>query len=236
MKLILENWRKYLNEQAEPSPESKIYCDMDGVLVNFTDYTMALVNDLIAGGDIPWGAEQTKGYRKRLRQIHTRLGPDFKVTDEKQLNDVKEIKNFMFGVIGTNPGEFFLGMPPLNDGVNELWPALKATGRDVYILSAAVSTRIEGTMTSEQGKVAWVQKHGLDPVKAIVVQADREASTAQKKATYAKTNGIPNILIDDKQENINNWTSAGGIGILHKPGGSAATIQEIGALFDETNT
>ena len=91
-------------------------------------------------------------------------------------------------------------------------------------------------MTSEQGKTEWVQKHGLDPVKTIVVQADREASTAQKKAAYANLNGIPNILIDDKPENINDWTSAGGIGILHKPGGSAATIQELGALFNETNT
>ena len=236
MKLLFENWRKYLNEQAELSPESKIYCDMDGVLVNFTDYTMALVNDLIAGGDIPWGAEHTKGYRKRLRQVHNKLGPDFRVTDEKQLKDLKEIKNFMFGVIGTNPGEFYLGMPPLEDGISELWPALKATGRDVYILSAAVPARAEGAMTSEQGKIAWVQKHGLDPVKTIVVQGDKEVNTALRKAVYANTNGIQNILIDDKQENINDWTNAEGRGILHKPGGSAATIQQLGALFDETNT
>ena len=236
MKLLFENWRKYLNEQAVLSPESKIYCDMDGVLVNFTDYTMALVNYLIAGGDIPWGAEQTKGYRKRLRQVHNKLGPGFTVTDEKQLKDLKEIKNFMFGVIGTNPGEFYLGMPPLDDGINQLWPALKATGRDVYILSAAVPARVEGAMTSEQGKVAWAQKHGLDPIETIVVQADREASTAQKKAAYASTNGLPNILIDDKQENINDWESAGGVGILHEPGGASGTIQQLGALFDETNT
>ena len=236
MKLILENWRQYLKEQAELSPESKIYCDMDGVLVNFADYTIGLVNKLIAGKDIPWSAEQTRGYRKRLKRIHNRLGPDFRVTDEKQLKKEPEIKSFMFGVIGTNPGEFYKRMSPYQDGINELWPALKATGRDVYILSAAVPARAEGAKTSEEGKTEWVQEHGLDPVKTIVVQADREANTAQKKAAYANLNGIPNILIDDKPENINDWTSAGGIGILHKPGGSAATIQQLGALFNETNT
>ena len=236
MKLILENWRQYLKEQTELSPESKIYCDMDGVLVDFAGYAVALVNDLLAGGDIPWGAEQSKGYRKRLRQVHNKLGSEFRVTDEKQLRDLKEIKNFMFGVIGTNPGEFYLGMPPLEDGISELWPALKATGRDVYILSAAVPARAEGAMTSEQGKIAWVQKHGLDPVKTIVVQGDSEMSTAQRKAVYAKTDGVKNILIDDKPENINAWISAEGHGILHKPKESEATIQELGALFNETNT
>jgi hypothetical protein len=234
MKLLFENWRKYLKEQTKLSPESKIYCDMDGVLVNFSDYTVALVNNLIAGGDIPWGAEQTKGYRRRLRRIHNRLGSDFIVTDKKQLKEVKEIKDFMFGTISTNPGKFYLAMPPRDDGIGELWPALKATGRDVYILSAAVPARAEGAMTSEQGKTEWVQKHGLDPVKTIVVQADREAGTAQKKAVYANVNGIANILIDDKPENINEWTSAGGVGILHKPGASTITIQKLGALLDET--
>ena len=88
---------------------------MDGVLVNFADYTIGLVNKLIAGGGIPWGAEQTEGYRKRLRRIHNRLEPGFRVTDEKQLKEKPEIKSFMFGVIGTNPGEFYKRMSPYQD-------------------------------------------------------------------------------------------------------------------------
>jgi len=232
----MENWRQYLTEQEQVGPETKIFCDMDGVLVNFVDYTVDLVNKLISGEQMPWGAAMSKEYNKRLRQIHNRLGPDFRVTNKEQLKSVKEVKNFMFEVIGTNPGEFYLAMPPLSDGISQLWPALKGTGREIYILSAAVPARAEGAMTSEQGKKAWVNKHGLDPIETIVVQGDREASTAQKKAAYANTNGIPNILIDDKKENIDNWASSGGIGILHMPGNSAATIKQLGELSNETPT
>jgi len=46
------------------------------------------------------------------------------------------------------------------------------------------------------------------------------------KANYAKGN----ILIDDSEDNINAWESAGGIGILHKD--DASTLSEIGRYYE----
>ena len=50
---------------------------------------------------------------------------------------------------------------------------------------------------------------------------------AKNKKEYAVTAGIPNILIDDKPSTVQAWNSAGGIGILHQPGRSAATVSEL---------
>ena len=42
MKNIFENWRKYVNEDEES--EIQIYCDMDGVLVDFEGGIVDYIN------------------------------------------------------------------------------------------------------------------------------------------------------------------------------------------------
>jgi hypothetical protein len=43
MKPLLENWRKYLNEDINTFPY-QIYCDMDGVLVDFEYAAITQIN------------------------------------------------------------------------------------------------------------------------------------------------------------------------------------------------
>ena len=51
--------------------------------------------------------------------------------------------------------------------------------------------------------------HNLSPqpVKTII---------ARDKSQYAFLNGIQNILIDDREDNINKWQDAGGYGIKYQ--------------------
>ena len=206
---------------------------MDGVLVDFAGYTVKLVNDLLDGRDIPWGAEKSGGYHKRIGKIPNSLGKGWRASKPEDL-DHPDVRSFMFNVIGTNPGAFYSALDPLDDGIGQLWQELKATGREVYILSAGVPPGGNETTTSEQGKKDWVAKNGLDPVETIVVQGDRKVKTPQKKAVYANTNGIQNILIDDSEKNTKAWRDAGGFAIDHIPRGSEATKQELKKLFNET--
>ena len=48
MKLLLENWRKFLKEQEG---QYKIYCDMDGVLVDFVAGTVEYITEQLQAGE-----------------------------------------------------------------------------------------------------------------------------------------------------------------------------------------
>ena len=70
------------------------------------------------------------------------------------------------------------------------------------------SKPLEGDTRSKLGKHEWIRKHLSDmPPTEIILTAD--------KAQFAKTDNIPNILVDDYGVNIQAWRSAGGIGIKY---------------------
>jgi hypothetical protein len=79
-----------------------------------------------------------------------------------------------------------------------------------YLLTGTVRT----DASSRFGKRLWVNKN-LPGTKLILAAAD-------KKQNYSKPN---RILIDDKESNVEQWRSQGGIGILHK--NTADTIKQL---------
>ena len=206
-------------ESPEIFPESQIFCDMDGVLVNFEAAIVDLVNTILDTGEVP-GVPSTKGHRKRLGWVRRELGSDWRASSRPDL-DLKPVRNLMFSAIGANPGPVFAGMPPWPDALSELWPYITSSGRVVNILSAPIRARDGANSTAGEGKTAWVQEW-LSPQPSDII-----ITPAVEKVAYATNGGIPNILIDDRKSTINSWNAAGGIGILHFPGGSAATIKKL---------
>jgi hypothetical protein len=62
---------------------------------------------------------------------------------------------------------------------------------------------------SAKYKNIWIKKHLNPQPKHIFIVAN--------KAKYAKnSNGMPNVLIDDRGSNISAWEAAGGIGIKYQ--------------------
>ena len=228
MKIAERHLRNFIREivstEAVPrvEPGSVLFCDMDGVLVNFEKAVVALVNDLLGGTSLP-EVETTKGYEKRLRKVREELGPDWRAKNRPDL-DIKSVRNFMMGVLGSNPGPVFAEMQPWPDALNILWPALMSTGHTVNVLTAPIRARSADVMSAEEGKELWVSKW-LKPAPASVIM-----SPAAQKSQYASAGGVPNILIDDKASTIESWIAAGGIGILHSPGGSTATVSRLQEL------
>ena len=192
---------------------------MDGVLVDFETAVVQLLNDVLDGAGLPGGVKRTKGHFARLKKVQSELGQDWRATMRSDL-DIPVVRTFMFGVIGANPGPVFASMPAHPDAIASLWPFLNSTGRVVNLLTAPITARPGATMTAGEGKVMWAEQLSPAPARVIV-------KAAKQKKGHAVTNGVPNILIDDRASTVDEWNAAGGIGILHMPKGSAATIRKL---------
>ena len=73
--------------------------------------------------------------------------------------------------------------------------------------------------TSRLGKMKWLKKN------TKFKRANIHLVKRAQKKDYAKTDGQPNILIDDYNKNIREWEAKGGIGIHHTDVGK--TISEL---------
>ena len=101
-------------------------------------------------------------------------------------------------MIGTN---FFDKLPkfPVSDKIVDI--AVQAAG-SYGIISSPLRNDFAN---SEKHKRSWIKRE-LNP-------QPEEIFITPNKAVHAVTNGVPNVLIDDRGDNISKWEAAGGIGI-----------------------
>jgi hypothetical protein len=101
--------------------------------------------------------------------------------------------------------EFFATLPPFGSN-GELTKAIIDTVVE-FAGSYTICSHPAGIdkEACKRGKIDWIKKH-LNPQPA-------EMLFPQSKATYATSNGVPNILIDDFPPYVESWRNAGGIAI-----------------------
>lgn len=224
--LILDIIKKYSSNIPQVTDNTIIYCDMDGVLVNFSQKALDDVQSLIETGIQGTSFEKNPDIQKAYKSI---LGTLDRTLEDSDLEN-PNVRKITFKIISQNPGEWFESLEPLEDGTKKLWKFINGLGYEVKILSAGVSGR-KGMPTAEEGKRSWAMKH-LEPKPQEVIVADK---SSDKKHWATNKDGSPNILIDDKTSNIEQWNQMGGIGILHITGNSDITIAEINKILNEKN-
>jgi hypothetical protein len=195
----------------------QIYCDMDGVLVNFKDPVEKTIKDAISGNFYTRSALLNKKIGK--------LKEKFKIADEFSFQDhnlEKSARKFMMSLISVDPAKFFADLPPYQDGAVSLWKFLHTFDLKVNVLSAPVPDFNNSIEPAREGKTFWVKKH-LNPQPEQIIIAE-----ASKKYLWAvDEQGPPNVLIDDKSSTIDAWNQAGGIGILHVSKQSDETMKAL---------
>lgn len=99
---------------------------------------------------------------------------------------------------------WWINIPPIPDA-KLLWNAIKRLHPE--ILSAWAPW---DEVRSKAGKLVWMRNHfGVLPSQINLV-------SRKEKRDYAMSGGLPNVLIDDYDKNIAEFTAAGGVGIHHK--------------------
>tara|TARA_R100001129_G_scaffold61388_2_gene41743 strand:+ start:2129 stop:2803 length:675 start_codon:yes stop_codon:yes gene_type:complete len=208
MKLLIENWREYLDGKE---PEFQIYCDMDGVLVDFVNAAVNTVNEDIVDMSIP-SHKETGGITTigRVRRALEEEGRSFITKDDIEIKGKTKVQkaanSYMYRRV-ENDFDWWVKLEWMPDG-RELWDYIRVF--NPYILTAPMKQ--EG---SKEGKRAWVKKNlqlpnGNQPEKVIL---------NSKKYLYANVGPTMNILIDDMTKNTVPWNEAtkdtDSVAILH---------------------
>ncbi len=208
MKLLLENWRKHIIIKEEKG-KHQIYCDMDGVLVDFVKGAVDQINQDIKSTMV--ATKELEALREKLKQMNKQS------IEEKDLHinssmALEEARVYMYKRLAGDKG-WWAELPWMSDG-KRLWEFIKKY--DPYILTTPMKNK-----ASEEGKLIWVE-YNLGIPRARVL-------FSHNKYEHAMNDENPNVLIDDfLKKNIIPYRDSGGIGIHHT--NSDSSIEELKKL------
>jgi len=175
----------------------KIYCDMDGVLVDFESAVINDINKQLAS-DNPYRP-------KAAAKVIAKLGRNYIVLndiDKESSTNSKIARSYMYALVQDD--EEWWAKLPWRPGGKKLWAYIRQFNPE--LLTAPMDKG--GKTGSLPGKLQWVEQN-------LKISPDRVIFEHDKWKYAISRDEKSNILIDDFESKINPWIEAGGIGILH---------------------
>ena len=186
MKLLLENFKSYVTEQESGLPQ--IYCDMDGVLVDFEQGVVDQINkDLLM---IRKMADQKN--LLKIQNVLDKLGRDEITLDDMRgkTETSKPVRDYMYGRVGEN-ATFWADLPWMPGG-KELWAFIAPY--EPHILTSPMGKG------SQYGKTFWIHENlGLSDEQKVHMGHDKYRWAANEDGSF-------NVLIDDWDKNLGPWS------------------------------
>ena len=194
----------------------QIYCDMDGVLVDFEGGAVRAINTSLRK-PVP----DSPKLRKLIMKIAAMSPPGntvIKLDDLRYPGEglpltekMKIIRKYMYTLLKGNY-QYWVDLEATSDGM-ELWNYISQY--NPYILTAPMGQE------SADGKDVWIKENLNPQPEKVFMSHDKFKWATDKK-------GRPNILIDDFKKNTIPWEENGGIAILHTS--AAETIKRLKEL------
>jgi hypothetical protein len=147
VKLLLENWREYLNEEEKPFPY-QIYCDMDGVLVDLVGAVLETANKDASDETLRKGVEKILAIDWKWTQKNPKYQKSLDYIDNMVSQDV----------------EFWAALPPTPDK-NVLWDYISPY--NPIVLSHPWDQE------SADGKRIWVEEHLNPQPEEVLLTGDK---------------------------------------------------------------
>lgn len=187
--------------------ELQIYCDMDGVLVDFEQGVVNQIND-----DLKMLKARASGKRlQALRAALKEIGRDYVTLDDLRGKStaVKALRNYMYARVGDDE-EFWANLPWMPNG-KRLWDAIAK--HNPHILTSPMQ---DG---SKRGKQIWIENN-LKPSPDKVFMSHEKYNWADESS----------VLIDDWSKNTVPWAEKGGIAIKHADSEFDQTLDKLAEL------
>jgi len=186
MKLLLENWREFLKEEQGSSYQ--IYCDMDGVLVDFERGVVDYITSKLERGEAD--------------ELYDIINRDYVTKDDLGgPTRNRDIRNYMYKHL-SDDADFWANLPWMPRG-QELWQIIAPY--EPYILTAPMG------YGSEIGKQEWIDIN-LSPLPKKVFMSHDKYEWADKSSIliddftkntipWAENEGIAILHVDEEMEN-----------------------------------
>ena len=208
-----ENREMLMNVSKLKKFPLQIYCDMDGVLVDFEG---AATRDLRKALKHP-----PEGLESLCKAVLEEYGENIDITEIKikKIHRIEELK-ILIGKMFEEDVDWWENLPFLEEG-KKMWSVISKLNIPPLILTSPMDQN--GFRASEQGKILWVKKN-LCPLDTI--RWEERVIFSHNKYEYAHDGENPTVLIDDFPKKVDPFNTNGGFGILHK-GDSKETIENL---------